>query len=216
MDPDGQNEQHRYWTGGDEEGIDAADTTGVPKFQPTSPQPNRPGFLNHPGFMESLVPIWGPAREAAADGADRDWTGVALNTLLTGADLFGAGELSKGGLKLTGSHTWPATRKWLTKTGFAKKGQVVHHSPFERNQGIGKFLPDIIKNQPPNLKPMPSAQIHDRMNHAAWGQPRLNVLERYHYGTPDWLKWAKPVAVGHGLLGNWRTHQNPNKPKDHK
>jgi hypothetical protein len=150
-------------------------------------------------------------RESAADVPDGNLGGAALNVGLGAADAFTGESLLRGGLKLVGSHTWPATRKWLTETGFANKGQVVHHSLLERNQGLGKWLPDFIKNQPPNLKPMPSVQIHDRMDHAAWGMPQLNFFERYHYGTPDWLKWFKPAAAGHGILGDWRAHQSQNK-----
>jgi hypothetical protein len=215
MEPDDYEVPPIYSSGATEPEVGDAYADGsAPDLPP--PQPYHPEWYKlHPGFLESLVPIWGPAREAAVDSADGDNRGWAFNTGLAIADAAGAGALLRGGIKF-GSHTWPATRRWLTKTGFADKGQVVHHAGLERNRGIGKYLPDWFKNQPFNLKPMPSAQIHDRMNHAAWGMPRLNFLERYHYGTPDWLKWAKSSAIGHGLLGDWRAHQDANNGQDQK
>lgn len=172
----------------------------------------------HPGFLESLLPVWGPGRQAAVDSANGDSLGWAINTGLAITDATGVGTLLRDGVKL-GSHTWPATRAWLTKTGFADKGQVVHHAFFERNQKIGKYLPDWFKNQPFNLKPMPSAQIHDRMTHAAWGQPQLDIFRQWHYGVPDWAKWtqaglaARAASGLRGLLGDWRAHQSPNNPQ---
>jgi hypothetical protein len=136
--------------------------------------------------------------------------GWALNTGLAIADATGLGTVLRDGVKF-GSHTWPATRQWLTKTGFADKGQVIHHAIFERNQGIGQFLPDWFKNQPFNLKPMPSAQIHDRIDHAAWKLPQLNLFQQWHYGTPDWAKWSLVGTAGRdlrGLLNYWPAQQN--------
>ncbi len=171
--------------------------------------PPPPWWETHPGFKESLIPVWGSAREAAADFYDNNPIGGVLNTGLAVSDLALAKSLAsgvaKGGLKIAGSHSWPATRQWLTKQGFADKGQVVHHAFFERNRGLGQQLPDWFKNQPWNLKNMPSAQVHDRMNHAAWGLPQLNIFQQYHYGLPTWFKAGKVSLFGHVDLAN---HEN--------
>jgi len=164
-------------------------------------------WKTHPGFAESLLPVWGPAREAVADAVDGNPWGAAANVALAGLDVLPGAELLDDGIKL-GSHSWPATRQWLTKTNFADKGQVVHHFLFERNRGIGKHLPDWFKNQPFNLKAMPSAEIHDRLNYGAWGKPQLNPLERYWHGTPFWFKASNAGGASHGLLGGWRLYQD--------
>lgn len=201
--------------GATEPDVDDADVDDGSGPDLPPPQPYNPEWYKlHPGFLESLLPVWGPAREAAVDGANGDNLGWALNTGLAITDAMGVGTLLRDGIKLGGSHTWRATRQWLTKTGFADKGQVVHHAIFERNQGIGKYLPDWFKNQPFNLKPMPSAQIHDRMAHDAHGLPQLNLLQQLHYGTPDWAKWSLPGAASsvvsglRGLLGYWPAQQS--------
>jgi hypothetical protein len=219
MDPDDENAIPPIQIGST---LPDADTANVddgsgPDLSPPPPY-HPPWYKLHPGLAESMIPVWGPARETLVDRADGDVLGSLFNTGLAVADLFGVGELVGDPIKI-GSHTWPATRKWMTQNGLAQKGQVVHHAIFERNQGIGKYLPDWFKNQPFNLKPMPSAQIHDRMTHAAWGQPQLNFFQQWHYGTPDWAKWIQAGTTGSGaqglwgLLGDWRAHPGPNNPQ---
>ena len=218
MDPDDDFIPPRYANGATEPDADIANVDDGSMPEPAAPY--RPEWYKlHPGLAESFIPVWGPARAAMVDSANGDGWGWAGNTVLAGLDLFGVGELLRYPVKLAGSHSWRATRNWLTKIDFADKGQVVHHGIIERNQGIGKYFPDIIKNQPANLKPMPSAQIHDRMDHRAWGMPQLSPLEQWWHGTPTWLKWAQPATAGHiaetvnGFLGDWRAHQDQQAPQ---
>jgi hypothetical protein len=219
MDPDDDFIPPRYANGATQPDADSATLDDGSMPEPAAPY-HPEWYKLHPGWAESLFPVWGPARAAMVDSANGDGWGWAGNSGLALLDLTGAGELIRYPPKLIGSHSWRATRQWLTKTGFAEKGEVVHHGMFERNQGIGKYLPDWLKNQPWNLKPMPSAQIHDRMAHDAWKMPQLNLFQQLHYGTPDWAKWAAPAAVGHvgeafsGLLGDWRAHQAPSTPNN--
>jgi RHS repeat-associated protein len=85
-----------------------------------------------------------------------------INWLSVGGSLIGGGILSgvlKGAFrfKATGSHTWDATRAWMRSREIMPKrrsGDHYHHWLFERNQGIGKHVPDWLKNQPWNLNPM--------------------------------------------------------------
>jgi hypothetical protein len=56
----------------------------------------------HPGTLESLVPVWGSAREAIADGYDGDYLGAAANTALAVSDLFPAKALATVGAKAVG------------------------------------------------------------------------------------------------------------------
>jgi len=61
----------------------------------------------------------------------------------------------------------------------------------------GEKVPDAIKNQPWNIKPMPRAEVHGRITGPYKGKPQFNALERYWYGTPAWSKVATGAAVGH-------------------
>lgn len=54
------------------------------------------GSVGHPGFAESLIPVWGCGREAVADFQEGDYAGAALNSALATSDLFLAGSLAKG------------------------------------------------------------------------------------------------------------------------
>jgi len=166
--------------------------------------------VGHPAFAESLIPFWGSGREAIADWQEGDKVGAALNGALAVSDLFLAGSvvkgLSKGGLKLAGSHTWDATRKYLRKTRkywgvdhplgpFLKTRQEGHHWLIPRN-GWGEAVPDVIKNQMWNIKPMRNKVIHGRIRHPVGELPRFNPVEGWWHGTPAWSK----VALGEGVV----------------
>ena len=62
-------------------------------------------------------------------------------------------------------------------------GQQRHHWLFERNQGIGKNVPDAVKNQPYNTNPI-SAEFNNWLSR----RPELAWL-----GGPS---WAGEMAVG--------------------
>jgi len=51
--------------------------------------------VGHPGFAESLIPVWGSGREAVADFQEGDYVGAALNGGLAASDLFLAGAAGK-------------------------------------------------------------------------------------------------------------------------
>ncbi len=53
-----------------------------------------------PGFLESLIPIWGPLRQAISDGLAGDWTGFAANIGLLILDVTGIGALGRIGAKI--------------------------------------------------------------------------------------------------------------------
>lgn len=61
-------------------------------------------------------------------------------------------------------------------------GQHRHHWLFERNQGIGKYIPDWLKNQPWNTNP-----ISQKFNSWLASRPALAWL-----GAPSWV----PEIVG--------------------
>ena len=159
--------------------------------------PSTDYWSKHPGTLESLVPVWGSAREAVADWREGDEVGAALNGLAAVTDLAGGTVLVKGlvkgGVKVGGSHAWRATRDWMGKKGVLRKGQPGHHWLAEQNDGWGKYVPDAIKNQPWNVKGMPSDHVHIRFRGAHDGQPKFNAAQRFWYGTPTW--WKAGVAT---------------------
>lgn len=155
-------------------------------------------WQEHPGLGESLIPIWGSAREAVAEAYDGDIAGAALNSVMAASDLmpgaFAAKGLAKGGLK-AGSHTWRATRKWMGKRGMLDHGQPGHHGIIPRG-GWGEHIPDRFKNQPWNITATEGAVDHGRIHGPYKRQPQYGQLERYWRGTPAWARTA------HGWIPN--------------
>lgn len=149
------------------------------------------GPVGPPGFWEGLIPVWGPGRAALNDfQCGRFWWGV-FNTVVAISDLFlvrsAVGAVGKGIWK-SGSHSWSATQKWLTKRGWREyPGQELHHWFFNRNQGIGRHVPNAVKNQPWYLIGMPrDTQIHRAIHGDGLLKYRYDL--RLWYGIPHWLK----------------------------
>ena len=162
--------------------------------------PSERGFIGrHPNLGGSLVPVLGSAREAYADYLDGDNLGAAINTGLAITDLFAGGliakDLAKGGAKLAGSHTWNATRKWMGKKGLLEARQPGHHWLIPQN-GWGKAVPDAIKNQPFNIKGMPSAEVHGRVHGRYAGKSQFNAAKQFWQGTPRYGKAAAAGGLG--------------------
>lgn len=117
----------------------------------------------------------------------------SVNWASVGFSMVGGGIVNgalKGAFrfKTVGSHTWGATRSWMNSRGIMtlRSGQHRHHWLFERNQGIGRFVPDAIKNQPWNINP-----ISARFNIWLGSRPALAPL-----GGPS---WAGEIVIGGGL-----------------
>jgi len=157
--------------------------------------------------VESLIPVWGSGREAVADFQEGDYPGAALNGALAASDLFLAESIAKGVSKgafytvksvSKNPYDWDRyVRPWLGgKRGMLAARQHGHHWAIPQN-GWGKRVPDRIKNQPWNIKPMPSPEVHGRLTNSYKGKPRFNAVERYVYGTPTWSKVGAGAAVGH-------------------
>jgi len=167
--------------------------------------------VGHPGFAESLIPVWGSGREAVADFQEGDYAGAALNGALAASDLFLAGSIAKGiakggvyvarGAAKKAPYGWKReVRPWMGKQGYLEKGQHGHHWAIPQN-GWGKSVPDWVKNQPWNIKAMPEgpvgAEMHGRLTGSYKGKPQFNAVERYVHGTPTWSKVGTGAAVGH-------------------
>jgi hypothetical protein len=158
-----------------------------------------------------LIPVWGSGREAIADFQEGNYGGAALNGALAASDLFLAESaikgLAKGGIYIArgaakeaaNPYAWKQyVRPWMGKQGFLAKGQHGHHWLIPQN-GWGKGVPDWFKNQPFNIKGMPDAVTHWRLEHRVGDLPRFNPAERSWYGTPTWAKVAAGDVVGHPI-----------------
>jgi hypothetical protein len=164
--------------------------------------------IGHPSTAESLIPIWGSGREAVADLQGGDYGGAAVNGALAASDVFMAGSFAKGmakggfyGLKELGrvpNYKWPNVRKWMGTNGYLAPGQHGHHWLIPQKEW-GKSVPDWIKNQPWNIKPMPSPEVHGRLRGSYKGKPQFNPLEGYWFGTPAWSKVGTADAIGHSV-----------------
>ncbi|HEY3696826.1 hypothetical protein [Phenylobacterium sp.] len=162
-------------------------------------------WSTHPGLGESLIPVWGSAREAIADAKEGDIAGAAINGLLAASDLAPGAALVKtagkgiikGGMKLSGSNTWRATRRWMANRGMIEKGVHGHHAIIPRG-GIGKAVPDKIKNQPWNITGL-DAETHGRIHGSYNGSPQFSPWDRYWTGTPPWAKSAQKLALNRSI-----------------
>jgi hypothetical protein len=165
--------------------------------------------VGHPGFAESLIPVWGSGRGAIADAQEGDYLGAAVNGALAASDLLLAKSIAegvgKGAFYVTRNaarnpYDWDRyVRPWLgDERGMLAPRQHGHHWAIPQG-GWGKTVPDWIKNQPWNIKPMPDAVTHWRIDHRVGSLPRFNPLERYWHGTPTWSKVAAADALGHPI-----------------
>lgn len=118
--------------------------------------------------------------------------------------------LTKGGLKLAGSHSWNASRKYYLKEGFAEPGKPLHHWFIHRNGPIGKSVPDGIKNQMWNLKLYKNQADHMVFGHGQnyLGREGAGVLGRLWYGTPTWPKLTILSYGGRGLNSIFNTNDD--------
>jgi RHS repeat-associated protein len=158
--------------------------------------------VDAPGTWESLIPVWGSGKQAIHDFQCGNWGWGLFNSAMAVSDLFLLKSLATAagkGLWKTGSHTWSATSKWLTKTGWRETpGQHMHHWLLHRNEGIGKYAPNWLKNQPWNLMPMDSA-THTAVH--GGGPNAYGPWGKFWNGTPGWAKAAGASAGGRGANG---------------
>ena len=131
---------------------------------------------------------WGLAFAAAAlldELYSNDWQWKCVNWINVGLSGLGGGILGawKHGafaFKRGGSHSWDATRKWMNRNGiqpYTRYRNERGHWLFERNQGIGRHVPERLKNQPWNTNPIPG-----RLNNWMNKYPGAHLL-----GAPAWV-----------------------------
>lgn len=202
--------------------VGAADETTVSEIQVIGRRPGAAqttGFWSRdPGFVESLIPVWGSTRGLIADLKQGDRRGAAINGAMLLSELnplaWGATALSKAGIraamKAGTSQTWNATRKRMAKQGYFGKGEQGHHWFIHQASGA----PLWITNHPINIVKLP-ADVHKRIHFRDLknGLPRFNMAERLYYGTPTWLKVeagrASGLTVGKASLAGNQTDPAP-------
>ncbi len=173
---------------------------GPPSGPPSGPWAsfqNGPA-IPRPNLAMSLIPVVGPAWDAAADLQEGDYAGAALNGAFAVADLLPVGVAVRGvrsaqagiGILKTGSVSGNASAKAMRARGVAGKGEEIHHTiPLK---GKSRTAQDP-RNHYALLKVMPKAE-HRRLTGTWQGQPRYDPVRRVWYGTTDWQKVA-PAAV---------------------
>lgn len=191
-------------------GVEDAKRLGDRIFPPAS-LPDM-GRIDHPGEMESWIPIWGPGREALADRQDGDLLGALGNGVLAASDVVPAkavaGSLLKGAVKVGGPHVWrtkpwekaQGVRQWLGEKGYLKPGEHGHHWAIPQN-GWGKSVPEWLKNQPWDIKGLDAVthgRVHGPYTVGGVRLPKFNLPQRIWYGTPDW--WKAMGVSGSGRL----------------
>ena len=166
----------------------------------------REGFENwqdgpkiaRPSFGQSMIPVVGPAWEAAADLQEGNYGGALLNAGFAAAGLLPAGPALRGlhaaskgvGVLKKGSVTAGASAKSLRSKGVATPGTEIHHTV--RLNGTSRSAQDW-RNHYALLKVLPKAQ-HRRLT-GRWGDlPKYNPAQRLWYGTTDWMK-AVPASA---------------------
>ncbi len=182
--------------------------------------------IGHAGDLESLIPFWGAGRNLLADLEEGDYAGAALNGALLASDFFLLGAPAKFIAKaaLTGARksglkgalesskyavmgpigaekaehaAWKHVRGQMGKHGMLEKYQHGHHWALHRNEGLGKYVPDVIKNHPWNIMGMPKAlSVHGRLHGPYKGLPEYNPFQKYWHGKPGWFKTSNAEMIG--------------------
>ena len=144
--------------------------------------------------------------QASYDFGEGNWGWGTFNLALAVSDaipLRSLGDAVGKGLWKTGSHTWDATRKWLTKCKWREfPGQEAHHWAIPRS-GWGSFVPDWLKNQPWNLTWMPDRTFHNALHGIGKSRSTLaNDCGTARQGGSKLarLRWAEEISISCSVL----------------
>ena len=157
--------------------------------------------IPRPNTLESLIPVAGPAWEAAGDLQDGNYIGAAVDAASALTDVLPVGVAFKGlraaskGITVLkeGSVTADAARKVIRRVGLAGPGEEIHHTiPLN---GLGRNVQDF-RNHYAFLKTLPTEQ-HRRLTGRWMGKKRYNAAQRLWVGTTDWMKAYPAGALGH-------------------
>lgn len=151
------------------------------------------GLVAEPGFWEGMIPMWGSGKSAAYQFGKGHYVRGTVYGAMAVSDVFLVKSivtgLAKGAVKVAGSHTQNATTKWLLNKGLRESGEHAHHALIADSGAVGKYVPDVIKNQPWNYK-MLDPVTHGRLHGSYEGLTEYSALGRWWYGTPTWSKAA--------------------------
>lgn len=155
--------------------------------------------IARPNLAEEMIPVVGPAWDAAADLQDGHYGSAAFNVAMALGDISPVGyglKAGRGAMKLiremkTLTPKAAAIQRKMHKIGLALPSDDVHHI-FELN-GLGRYVPNW-KNNPLFLKVLPR-EVHQRLHRRWGGKPKFGLLPRLWHGTTDWMKAA---AAGTG------------------
>lgn len=153
---------------------------------------NGGGSVGQSGEWESVIPIWGSGRTAVDHFQNGNYWRGAGYTALAISDVFLVKSIATGvgrGAWKAGSHSWSATRKWMSKKGYAKPGEPVHHWAVHQATAK-KYGIEAVTNQPWNLMTFPNQSLHMQAGHGMnyLGQPGYGIMGQFWYGTPTWFK----------------------------
>ena len=210
---------------GDIKGVSASSWQPEAAERESHETPSTHYQIEEPGFAESMVPIWGPAKQAAADFERGCYAWGTFNTALAAVDaipgvalvktagkvgltgLLRVGYRARGGaLKLYKSWDWKQVRSWMGARGWAEyKGQEFHHWLVPQRWYRGNRYLEPIFNQPWNIKRIPEnppgGLTPQRFHQAIHGksQDKFNALERLWHGSPNWAKGTAASVSGRGV-----------------
>lgn len=161
--------------------------------------------VGQPGLGESMIPFWGSGRAAVDHFQNGNYWRGSLYSVLAISDVFLLKSivtgLAKGAFKIAGSHSWGATRRWMLKHNYTRRGEDLHHWAI-RNATGKKYNIEAISNQPWNLVNFANHGIHIRAGHGMryMGDDALGLTWQLWYGTPHWFKAAGTSTVGRGIV----------------
>lgn len=170
--------------------------------------------IGQPPWYIGIIPVIGSGWSAVDDFQNGRYLSGTINAALAVSDAFmvssawnSVRKLGVSGLvKLGGSHTWNATRKYLLKEGFAEARVPLHHWLFHQGEGLGKYLPRWLVNQPWNLVSMKNEL------HIAYHAGRLSPVRAFMVGKPLWFRNG---LLQTGLrVGRILEHPEPEDPCD--
>lgn len=189
--------------------------------------------ISRPGTAASLIPVIGPAWEAAADIQEGDYGSAAFNGAMAVVDVLPGGQLVKMGRvakllsaankgKPLSSLNARQMRARYAKAGLIKSGEELHHTVPLRDW---KILPKadrnaagVVRNSPLLLKVMDPA-AHKLAHGKAQGLDRVrqvwhgsNALEKSVVGAGV----AKTADAGEAWMEGSRPILDPNVPLDVK
>jgi hypothetical protein len=173
-------------------------------FYGTSATDPDPGFARDTPVMDHDVdPGFAVPLPTTSQDVDSGFTWVQTGpyrfcSIRLTSDDPSAGWLSYGSAESSGEPSTAATDQDAGPSEVSASELDLTPQPI--SQAAGELrVPDAIKNQPWNIKPMPSAEVRGRITGPYKGKPQFNVAERYWYGTPAWSKVTTGAAVGHPL-----------------